>query len=97
MTFKIPKSFQLGGQVIKVRTVDKMPDGNPTIDGLACYSEQEVLLNKRNQGEYAEYVFFHELVHHIYNQMGDDSSRSDEKNVSQFATFLHQAIKSMRG
>jgi len=93
--FTIPKTFNLGGQKITVKTVKQIGNYN-TCDGMATYNKQLIELLSTNEGDYKEFVFFHELVHHILNQCGEDKLRVNEKFVNQFATFLHQAIKTMK-
>ena len=95
MQFNIPKSFVLGAQKIDVK-YKEFPNGNSNADGFAGYSEQVVELKTNMKNDYMEFVFFHELVHHILNQTGDEELRIDEKFVNRFATFLHQAIKTMK-
>ena len=95
MEFKIPKKFTLAGQDIKICFTDIIKE-EPGTDGLACYNENAIYLTKRNSGGYQNWVFFHELTHHILNQMGEAELRSNEKFVDVFSTFLYQAIKTMR-
>ena len=93
--FKIPKSLVLGGQKIKV-TRPKEIAGDKYCDGMATYQKQLIEVLRGIDGEYAEFVFIHELVHHILNQMSEERLRGNEKFVNQFATFLHQALKTMK-
>ena len=89
---RIPKSFMLGGQKITVEE-KKIIDGNPDVDGMAIYNQQKIQLLTGTKGDYREFVFTHELVHHILNQMGEIKLRKNERFVNLFATFLHQATK----
>jgi len=93
--FIIPKTLCLGGQKISIKESGLI--GNDTsCDGMAIYQDQLIEISKNIKGDYKEFVFFHELTHHILNQMGEVKLRSDEKFVNQFAAFLHQAIKTMK-
>lgn len=94
MNFKIPKKLSLGGREIEVKLVDVISK-DLSIDGQARYAEQDILLQKGNKKEYTDFVFFHELTHHILDQMGERKLRGDERFVNLFATFLHQAVKTM--
>lgn len=92
---KIPKSFQLAGQTINVYMVENITKQTEDVDGMAFYPECKIeIKNNKSTNDYKEYVFYHELMHHIFNQIGDVELRTNEKLVSQIATFLHQAIKS---
>lgn len=94
MSFKIPKSFELAGQHIAV--VHKELLANDTsCDGYAIYNAQEIQLKTGMKPDYEGFVFCHELVHHILNQMGESELRNNEKFVNGFGTFLHQALKTM--
>jgi Zn-dependent peptidase ImmA (M78 family) len=95
MLFEIPKKLTLGAQTIDVKLVD-LVSGTTGLDGEARYSNQSIEIRKGMKKEYSEFVFFHELVHHILSQTGDDALRTDEKFVNRFSTFLHQAIKTMK-
>lgn len=94
MEFQIPKTFELGGQTISIEFKDMIAN-TPGMDGQASYGEQLIELKNGMKPEYTQFVFFHELVHHILSQMGEDKLRGTEKFVNEFATFLHQAIKTM--
>lgn len=97
MNFKIPKKFQLGGITINVEKVKQISGEGNNVDGKALYANSKIELkeDKEYSNEYKEFVFFHELVHHIFNSLEEYELRKNEKIVSQFATFLHQAIKTM--
>jgi len=89
---RIPKTFMLGGQTITVETKDKI-DNNPDIDGQAMYSAGKILILSKLKGDYRDFVFIHELIHHILNSMNEDKLKKNEKFVDLFATFLHQYMK----
>jgi predicted SprT family Zn-dependent metalloprotease len=97
MKFVIPSKFQLGGTTINVLKVKQITNQSKECDGMAFYAESKIELDddEKSSDDYKEYVFFHELVHHIFYQMAEDSMRKNEKITAQFATFLHQAIKTM--
>jgi len=94
---KIPSKFQLGGSTITVEKVKQVTGESSGYDGMAFYARGKIELKEDEtcSNDYNEYMFFHELVHHIFNAMGEKELKNDEKIVSQFATFLHQAIKTM--
>jgi hypothetical protein len=92
MSFKVPCAFSLGGSRITVEEKEQV-DNDPSCDGLAIYGKLLVQLRSGLSGDYRDYVFLHEMVHHILNQM--QSKKNEEVFVCQFATFLHQALKTM--
>lgn len=95
---KIPKQFNLAGQTINV-----------VFDNNACHAEDAVglsndaknlvvLANRLKSGDpvpkdMIELTFCHEMVHQILAKMGENKLHLNEKFVSQFANYLHQAIK----
>jgi len=97
MIFIIPKSLQLGGMTITVDKVKQITGEGLECDGMAFYARSKIELKEDEtfSSDYKEWVFFHELVHHIFGAMDESELRKNEKIVSQFATFLHQAIKTM--
>ena len=92
---RIPKTFMLGGQTITVETKDKI-DNNPDIDGQAMYSAGKIQILSKLKGDYRDFVFTHELIHHVLNSMNEDKLKKNEKFVNLFATFLHQYMKTAR-
>ncbi|MFA5380196.1 MAG: hypothetical protein WC455_30825 [Dehalococcoidia bacterium] len=97
MKFKIPQQFKLGSRTIKVKTVKKCQDSDDKVDGQAIYAKGLVELKETifpNQ-EYADFVFFHELTHHILNHLAYEKLARDETFVDRFADALLQAIKTM--
>jgi hypothetical protein len=97
MNFIIPSKLQLGGTDIEVKVVEKCSEADCSADGMAYYGQSRIeLVHKKEYSQsYKEWVFFHELVHQIFYHMDEDALRSNENLVNRFATFLHQAIKSM--
>lgn len=97
MKFQIPSKLQLGVITINVIKVEKCIDSTSDTDGQAHYAKSliEVKDDKTYSDDYKEWVFFHELVHHIFNSMEELELRKNEKLVGQFATFLQQAIRTM--
>jgi hypothetical protein len=94
---KIPSKFQLGGSTITVEKVKQITGEGLECDGTAFYCKSKIELKEdvSFSSDYKEWVFFHELIHFIFNVMGEKKLRINEKIVDQFAAFLHQAIKTM--
>jgi hypothetical protein len=95
---KIPSKFQLGGSTVTVEKVKQITGEGLDCDGMAFYCKSKIELKEDEtySNDYKEWAFFHELVHHIFSAMDETELRKNEKIVSQFATFLHQAIKTMK-
>lgn len=97
MDFKIPAKFQLGGSTITVDMVKQVTGEGSAVDGMAIYAKRKIELRQDTDVpvEYTEFVFFHELLHHIFDAMGENKMRENEKLVNQMALLLHQSIKTM--
>jgi hypothetical protein len=97
MTFQIPSKFQLGGSTIEVAMVDQITGEGRDIDGMAMYAKRRIELKNDPEStkQYKEWVFFHEVVHHIFNAIGESDMMQNEKLVDQIALLLHQAIVTM--
>lgn len=98
MKFKIPKQFDLIGRTIKVRNVERCMDCDSSVDGQAIYSNGiiELKISRDQCEEYKEFVFFHELVHHLLNAIAYDKLTKDETFTDRLAGVLYQAIKTMK-
>jgi len=64
---------------------------------LALYSKGLVELKETifSNKEYADFVFFHELVHHTLNHLAYEKLARDETFVDRVADALLQAINTM--
>jgi hypothetical protein len=98
MKFVLPKRVDVGGDSIKVSLVDTCKGYDNSTDGNALFTESkiEIRSDKGNSIDYTNYIFFHELTHHILNAMGEDRLKVNEKFVTAFGKYLYQAIKSMK-
>jgi predicted SprT family Zn-dependent metalloprotease len=96
---KIPKSFKLFGETIKVEI-------NPNLVtkegawGMARYDSDTISLQPNTKDHYTSddqmyQVFSHELVHFILDRMCEIKLRNNEKFVDVFASLLHQALTTM--
>lgn len=97
MNFSIPGKFYLGGSKIDVVFVEQVSGEGKDIDGMAMYSKSriEIKNDKEYSDSYKEWVFFHELIHHVFNSIGEDEMKHNEKLVDQVALLLHQAFTTM--
>ena len=99
MTFKIPKEFQLGGQTFKV-TVEAA-EVEPGKGGLCNYDQGWVKVSSWTRygkipRDAQERIFFHELLHLLFDASGDHALSNDESLVDRCSTLLSQALRSMR-
>jgi Zn-dependent peptidase ImmA (M78 family) len=97
MDFKIPEKLQIGCSAITVKKVKQCTDCEIAVDGYAIYSQGVIELRQddKHSEDYKNFVFFHELVHHVFDQMEEAGMRKNEKLVSMMARYLYQAIKTM--
>lgn len=93
--FKIPKSFDLGGQTIKVILKDGMSKSDA--HGLARYDEGELWMDSDiRPNDLKGITFYHELMHFIFNTLGRDSLKDDETLVDSVGNLLWQVHKTAR-
>jgi hypothetical protein len=97
MRFSIPDYFELGGRKIVVKYVKQCSNCEDHVDGQAVYAKGLIELKETTKvnKDYRDFVFFHELVHHIFNHTAYDKLAKDEALVDRFASALYQAIKTM--
>lgn len=100
LNFKIPTKLELGGRTITVKYVDKCYEAETDVQGQAIYKKDTIELKNEDKNDvhskdYAEWIFWHELVHFIFYSMFEEELRQNENIISRFATFLQQAIKTM--
>ena len=98
MKFKIPQKYQVGGQEMNVKLVDKIENTNNLGD--CCLAKGNVRIAKTFQGDCQSEssilnTFFHELTHSILDTMSETELSQNEKFVCTFSGFLTEAIKSM--
>lgn len=92
---KIPKEYNVGGQRIEVRIVERCDDNNLGLECLPSgYIEIAKYYNKDSQQSESSMMntFYHELIHTILDTMGQDELNKDEAFVNTFAGFLNEAM-----
>ena len=97
---KIPTSFKLMGQTIRVQFETRIKGDKAEVLGRAEYDTNFIRLQRTAAGkllpqEKIEQVFIHELTHHVLSLMGEDKLSSNEKFVDSFSALLHQALTTM--
>lgn len=99
--FRIPSSFMLFGETIKVVFKKDLIDREDIV-GAACYRQNRIELQDIKQEAYnrpesqMEVTFLHELVHFILWSLGEDEFRKDEKLVNLISRALHQVLTTMK-
>lgn len=98
--YEIPKRLQVGGQVINVEVKEKLEDN---LLGRACLTQGLIEISNTTaiKGERitcsptSKYqTLWHEIIHCILDNMGEDELSSNEKFVNIFACMLTEAITS---
>lgn len=99
---KIPKSFSLYGQTIRVKYDNTMNNC-----GLTNYNKNTIALSKKHcqTRTLLEQTFCHELLHHIllqskvvnkYKLENGKELHSDEDFIDNVSALLHQALTTMK-
>lgn len=99
MEFKIPKEFTLGGveHVVEIQqTVGYEQDY-----GLYDPTRKVIQIAQTSRSRdlppsFQQLTFLYELVHAILNTMRKDDLYDDESFVNTFASFLNEAISTMK-
>ena len=93
----IPQSFQIMGHTVTVKITDDLPEG---ADGLWSAGTNEIRicpaskkLSKSNQ----EQIFWHEVVHCIFDMLSYEEYSKDEKLVDRVAQCLYQTQTTRTG
>jgi hypothetical protein len=99
-SFLIPCAFRLGGEPYTV-IVDDDYCNDDEVYGEADFTQRVITLCNRYNGKVLkkstkEKTFFHELVHHILDNMGQDELNSNEQFVDDFANLLFEYEKSKK-
>lgn len=90
---KIPKRFQLMGQVYTVRILRNSDWKDPEAVGLFDNASRQILILKADLPTMQQ-VFLHEAEHAILLAMGRDDLYKDEAFVDLHAGLLHQLLTS---
>ena len=96
----IPKQFSLGGKTFKIKRNDGI-DYDMNRRAEFDPGRQEINLayklgNEVMHEELVEQSFYHELVHAILKTLNRETLNKDEDFVDNFATMLHQYMKTKK-
>lgn len=96
MRFKIPSRFDLGPHIIKTKHVDKCTGCDENIVGLAIYQKNLIELKTGTYDKnYQDFVYFHEVFHHILEHTGYSKLNADESFVDRVSASWLQFVKTM--
>lgn len=87
---KITDFVKIGGQIYSVRRPVICNEDNRNTDGQIRYGKNEIVIQDTLAGDYADYVFVHEIVHGIFEFL---CLEQDEKTVDKISRALHMVIK----
>lgn len=94
--FPIPSQFALMGHTISVTWQADLIDRENDV-GQARYRENVICLQANTPGvtrpqSQLEQTFFHELLHFIFEILGEEDLRTNEQLIDQMSGLLHQAF-----
>lgn len=89
----IPKSFQLAGHTIEVRSVPskKWKHGKDCV-GIWLPEHYRIEIRSHLRGSNRQQVFTHELIHAMLDIAGHDDLSRDEQLVDRLGHLLQQAM-----
>ena len=93
---KIPNRYQVGGQEMEVRRVERCDDdtiGSCYIAGGYIEIAEKYSKDSIQSQSSKENTFYHELVHSILRTMGELELNDKENFVCCFSGFLTEAMK----
>ena len=99
MDFNIPKAFTLGGveHVVEIQQVVGYEQDFGQYDPVRKVIQISQTCRGRGVPQsFQQQIFLHELVHAILNTMSKDGLNDDESFVNTFASFLNEAINTMK-
>jgi len=97
MKFKIPNRYELGGQSIIVKMVDKCKAKGVKAHGSWNYRKNIIEVERpiKISKEFSDQIFFHEMTHCILDHIAEDALSNNEDFVNRFSAALFQIIKTM--
>lgn len=93
--FRMPTSFELGGQTITIH----MKEGMSKTDahGLSRYDDCEIWFDADLKPEDLKGItFYHEVMHFVFHTLGRDNLKDDEGLVDSVGNLLWQVHKTAK-
>ena len=96
----IPTTFQVFGHEFKVIFTDSLVQDDEAV-GMYRHNKHLITIQNNSNGagmmeSRQEQTFYHELVHCILDQMGEEKLYHNEKFVDLFSQCLHQMLKTAK-
>ena len=91
---RIPNKIQIAGKQIDIKFVNHVD-----IDydwGKASYAKGLIEIANHLDIDTTCVTFFHEVLHHIFEAMGEDDLRNNEKLIHGLANYLHQIFQQVK-
>jgi hypothetical protein len=95
-SFSPPKQFNIFGHTIKIRYSDILLQKSDNV-GETFYRTNEIVLQKNSRSvirpdTQIQQTYLHEVMHIIFNEIGEGELRNNEKLVDLIANALHQVL-----
>lgn len=92
----IPETYQLGSQTIKVELDNDLREDG---DNLGAWYEviNTIKITSKAPRQKQELTYYHELVHSIFDLLGEDKLSNNDKLVDNIAMKLHQHDQTKSG
>ena len=87
---RIPDKVKVGGVDYRIKFVKKVSPLDDEVDGAIFHRSQEILIQEGMTFDYTACVFFHELLHAIFEHCG---FAQDETMIECLANCLYQVLK----
>jgi len=98
---QIPRKMRVGSRTYSVEVVEAMIEKN--LMGRTYYPDRNIKIGLKSNSTGRVYrpsevhdTFWHEVVHAILHDMGEDSLNRNERFVTRFANRLTKAIETAR-
>lgn len=86
----ITDKVKIGGQIYEVSRPTVCDEENRNTDGQIKYGQGTITVQESLKGDYADYVFIHEIMHGIFEYL---CMKNNENTVDKLSRALHMVIK----
>lgn len=94
----IPKRFELFGQTWKVKKMSEAVHEAGTQEGVCDNTEKTIHLYTKDRSEqHVQQVFWHEAVHAILDNTGNEKLSKNEGLVDLLGHCIHQILNTKKG
>jgi hypothetical protein len=97
----IPKTFEVFGHVIRVGYSETVSNESDAV-GLAVLRENKIVIQRHGKqkpmtADQVGHTFYHELVHTIFDKLGEDDLNKNDQLVDLIGQCLYQYEKTKKG